>query len=84
MLADERQRLHRIPDPGFTAAFGETRRVSWSSMISYGGVAYSVPHTPVDETVWVRVDGDEIVATCVSASGAWRWPVTAGRPQGHQ
>jgi len=28
MLAEEQQRLHRLPDTGFTAAFGETREVS--------------------------------------------------------
>lgn len=69
MLAEEQQRLHRLPDTAFTAAFGETRRVTWSSTISFGGVTYSVPHTLVDEEVWVRVDGDEIVATHVSAQG---------------
>jgi hypothetical protein len=66
MLAEEQQRLHRLPEAAFTAAFGETRKVTWSSTISYGGVTYSVPHTLVDETVWVRVDGDEIVAVHVS------------------
>jgi hypothetical protein len=30
MLAEERQRLPRIPDVTYTAAFGETRKVSWS------------------------------------------------------
>lgn len=70
MLAEEQQRLHRIPDTGFTAAFGETRKVSWSSTVSYGGVTYSVPHTLADDQVWVRVDGDEIVATHVSSAGA--------------
>jgi transposase len=70
MLVEERQRLHRLPDVAFTAAFGETRQVSWSSMISYGGVPYSVPHELVDAQVWVRVDGDEIVATHISKQGA--------------
>jgi hypothetical protein len=70
MLAEERTRLHRLPERAFTAAFGETRKVTWSSTISFGGVTYSVPHTLVDETVWVRVDGDEIVATHVSSTGA--------------
>lgn len=70
MLADEQQRLHRIPDVAYTAAFGETRKVSWSSTISYGGVTYSVPHRFVDDVVWVRVDGDEIVAVHVSGAGA--------------
>ena len=70
MLVEERQRLHRLPDVAFTAAFGETRQVTWSSTISFGGVPYSVPHELVDAEVWVRVDGDEIVATHVSEQGA--------------
>ena len=70
MLAEERARLHRLPDVAFTAAFGETRKVSWTSTISFGGVTYSVPHTLADQVVWARVDGDEIVATHIAASGA--------------
>ena len=70
MLAEEAERLHRLPDVAYTAAFGETRKVSWSSTISYGGVTHSVPHTLVDDRVWVRVDGDEIVAVHVSSTGA--------------
>jgi hypothetical protein len=70
MLAEERARLHPLPERPFTAAFGQTRKVSWSSTISLGGVIYSVPHTLVDEEVWVRIDGDEIVAIHVSGAGA--------------
>jgi hypothetical protein len=70
MLAEEQQRLHRLPDRPYTAVFGETRKVSWSATISFGGVTYSVPHTLVDETVWVRVDGDEIVVTHCPPGGA--------------
>lgn len=70
MLAEEQQRLHPLPATAYTAAFGETRRVSWSATISYGGVTYSVPHTLADQTVWVRVEGDEIVVTHVSGNGA--------------
>ncbi len=70
MLADEAQRLHRIPDVGFTAALGETRKVTWSATVSFGGVTYSVPHTLAGDEVWVRVDGDEIVATHISGDGA--------------
>jgi transposase len=70
MLTEEQPRLHRLPETAFTAAFGETRKVSWSSTISYGGVIYSVPHQLVDAEVWVRVDGDEVVATHVGAAGA--------------
>lgn len=69
MLAEEQARLHRLPAAAYTAAFGETRKVTWSSTISYGGVTYSVPHTLVDEAVWVRVDGDEIVAVHLSPGG---------------
>jgi hypothetical protein len=70
MLAEELARLCRLPDAVFTAAFGETRKVSWTATISFGGVTYSVPHTLVDEVVWVRVDGDEIVATHIATTGA--------------
>lgn len=69
MLAEEQQRLHRLPQRPYTAVFGETRRVSWSATISFGGVTYSVPHTLADETVWVRVDGDQVVVTHCSPSG---------------
>ncbi|MBA3574656.1 MAG: IS21 family transposase [Pseudonocardiales bacterium] len=71
MLADERTRLHRLPDVAFTAAFGQTRSVSRTSTFSLGGVRYSVPHTLIDSQVWVRVAGDHVVATHVAAdSGA--------------
>jgi transposase len=70
MLAEEQARLHRLPRDPYTAAFGVTRKVSWSATISFGGVTYSVPHTLADENVWVRVDGDEVVAVHVSAAGA--------------
>ena len=70
MLVEEQTRMHRLPDVGYTAVFGETRRVSWSATISYGGVAYSVPHTLADESVWARVDGDELVVTHLSGRGA--------------
>lgn len=70
MLGEERARLHALPSVPYTTAFGETRRVTWSATISYGGVVYSVPHTLADELVWVRVDGDELVAVHVSGRGA--------------
>ncbi len=37
MLADERTRLHRLPDDAFTAAVGPTRSVSHTSTFSLGG-----------------------------------------------
>ena len=41
-----------------------------TATISFGGVTYSVPHTLIDQVVWVRVDGDEIVATHIASTGA--------------
>jgi transposase len=61
MLGEERERLHPLPAVPHTLCFGQTRRVSWSSTISLGGAIYSVPSTLVDERVWARVDGSELV-----------------------
>jgi hypothetical protein len=77
MLADEHGRLHPLPAAPYTSVFGETRRVGWSATISYGGVTYSVPHTLADQVVWVRVDGDELVAVHVGGRG----PVEVARHQ---
>lgn len=71
MLAEEAARLHPIPDTPlcYVGALGETRVVTRSCTITLGGVAYSVPHELVDEQVWVRVDGDEVVIVHVDESG---------------
>jgi transposase len=61
LLAEERARLHRLPDEPHTLCFGQTRVVSWSATISWGGVTYSVPHQLAGERVWARVGGDELV-----------------------
>jgi transposase len=61
MLAEERDRLHRLPRVAHTVCFGETRKVSWQSTISVGGALYSVPSSLVDERVWARADGGELV-----------------------
>jgi transposase len=74
MLAEEQQHLHRLPDVGYTAVFGQTRRVSWSATISFGGVSYSVPHTLADETVWARVEGDELVVVHLAGRGRPKSP----------
>jgi hypothetical protein len=62
-LVRELEVLHRVPDAPYTAAFGETRAVTWSSTISFRGARYSVPHTWMGARVWVRVSGDEIIIT---------------------
>jgi transposase len=85
MLAEERERLHRLPKVAHTVCFGQTRKVDWQSTISVGGALYSVPSTLVDQRVWARADGSELVV--VHADGA-RGPrevarhglTTPGRP----
>jgi hypothetical protein len=60
-LADERSRLHCLPELPHTLTFGETRRVSWQATISVGGAIYSVPSQLRSERVWARTEGDELV-----------------------
>ena len=70
LLADERQRLHPLPDEPYTVAFGVTRVVDDEATIRFGSARYSVPHQLVGERVWVRVAGDELVLTHVGLVGA--------------
>jgi transposase len=68
-LEIERAHLHAVPANPFTAAFGETRAVGWSSTLNHRGARYSVPHQWVDQRVWVRVEGDQLVVVATPASG---------------
>lgn len=61
MLVEEQHYLHRLPDAPYTLALGQTRKVGWDGAISWGGVPYSVPKEFVEETVWCRVHGEELV-----------------------
>ncbi len=61
MLGQERERLHPLPAVAHTLCFGETRRVSRQSTVSVGGALYSVPSSLVDERVWARVDGSQLI-----------------------
>jgi transposase len=88
MLAEERARLHRLPAMAHTVCFGQTRKVSWQSTISVGGALYSVPSTLVDERVWARSDGDELVIVHADAPDGPREVArhrltTPGRPSIH-
>ena len=65
VLAEERARLHLLPEQPVTVAFGQTRRVCWDCTISVDGVRYSVPHQHVDARVWVRWAGDELFVTVI-------------------
>lgn len=60
-LAAERALLHPIPKAPYAAVFGQTRSVTRESTISVGGVRYSVPHRLIDERVWVREHGADLV-----------------------
>jgi len=58
LLAQERARLHPVPEHPYTVAFGSTRVVPANTpMVSYEHAQYSVPHTLLGETVWVRGHG---------------------------
>lgn len=74
MLAEERARLHRLPEVGFTAGYGTTRRVPVNTpMVSYESGQYSVPHQLLGQTVWVRAhgagDGEQVVITHLGQAG---------------
>ena len=66
--------------------FGQTRKVSWQSTISVGGARYSVPHQLIDERVWARVEGEQLIVIHVHPDRGplevARHPLTRpGRPQ---
>jgi hypothetical protein len=86
LLAEERVRLHPLPPLPHTLCFGQTRKVSWQATISVGGALYSVPCELVDERVWVRSEGDELVVVHADAPEGprevARHPLTTpGRPR---
>jgi hypothetical protein len=70
MLEVERAHLHPVPAEPYTATFGESRAVSWSSTVNYGGARYSVPHALRDSRVWVRDAGDEVIVVAGGPPGA--------------
>ncbi len=74
MLAEERARLHVVPQHPQTIAFGVTRVVpATTPMVAFEAGQYSVPHTLLGQTVWVRVHGrgddEQIVIVHVDGSG---------------
>ena len=84
-LAEEHERLHRLPRLPHMVCFGETRKVSWQSVISVGGARYSVPHDLIDERVWARADGEELIVVHADGPGGPREVArhrltTPGRP----
>ena len=84
-LAQEHEHLHRLPRLPHTMCFGETRKVNWQSLISVGGAQYSVPHELVDQRVWARSDGEQLIVVHVDGPlgprEVARHPLTTpGRP----
>ena len=70
-LATEREELHRVPDAPYSAAFGESRSVSWSSTVSFRGARYSVPDDLAGRGgVWVRAAAGEVVIVTGEGTGA--------------
>jgi hypothetical protein len=70
MLAEERARLHPLPEHPYTAAFGVTRTVPVNTpMIMFEHGAYSVPHTLTGQTVWVRPYADQVVIVHLGDAG---------------
>jgi transposase len=74
MLGEEQIRLHPVPADPHTVAFGLTRTVpATMPMVAFEGGQYSVPHTLVGQTVWVRVHGrgadEQVIIVHISATG---------------
>ena len=74
MLAQERARLHPVPTTAHTVAFGVTRVVPGNTpMVMFESGQYSVPHTLLGATVWVRTqgvgDGEQVVIVHVGEQG---------------
>ncbi|HUY25704.1 MAG TPA: IS21 family transposase [Candidatus Saccharimonadales bacterium] len=70
LLAEERQRLHPLPEQPFTLAFGQTRTVGRTTpMVDFDCGQYSAPHYLAGEVVWARSHGDEVVLVHVGQTG---------------
>jgi hypothetical protein len=69
MLAEERTRLHPVPEAPFTAALGVTRTVDALSLVAFEGGQYSVPHQLAGQVVWVRRHGEQVVIAHAGPAG---------------
>jgi transposase len=80
MLAEERVRLHRVPDEPHTVVFGLARRVPANTpMVSFEHGQYSVPQHLVGEQVWVRTHGVGADEQVVIVHHGDRGPVEVAR-----
>lgn len=70
MLAEERTRLHPLPEHPWTVAFGQIRTVPINTaMITFEHGQYSVPYTLCGQTVWVRHHREQVVVVHVGDGG---------------
>lgn len=70
MLAEERTRLHPVPEHPYTVAFGVTRTVGAKTpMVEFDNGSYSCPEALADQQVWVRSHGDDVVIVHVGPDG---------------
>jgi hypothetical protein len=90
MLAQERLRLHPVAAHPHTVAFGTTRVVPPNTpMVCFEAGQYSVPHTLLGETGWMRVHGrgadEQVIIVHVGPDGpvevARHTRATPGSPQ---
>lgn len=80
MLAEERIRLHPVPAVPHTVAFGTTRVVPANTpMVMFESGQYSVPHTLLGATVWVRTQGVGVDEQIVIVRVGDRGPVEVAR-----
>jgi transposase len=80
MLAEERIRLHRVPDEPHTVVFGLARKVPVNTpMVSFDHGQYSVPQHLLGEQVWVRVHGVGADEQVVVVHNTGRGPVEVAR-----
>ncbi len=69
MLAEERARLHPVPEAPFTVALGVTRIVDSMSLVAFEGGQYSVPHQLAGQAVHVRRHGEQVVIARAGTAG---------------
>jgi hypothetical protein len=70
MLAEERTRLHPLPEHPYTVAFGVTRTVGTTTpMIEFETGSYSAPDALAGKQVWVRSHGDDVIVVHAGPDG---------------
>jgi transposase len=71
MLAEERLRMHPLPETSYTAIYGSTRTVGATTpVVHFDGGEYSVPKHLRGEVVWARHQAGEVVITALGDDGA--------------